>query len=255
MSAFVDTSKIFLREINPKVAKDMIVTNHYSHAWTMCSVAIGIFIEIDGDSDFFNDTEKLVGCLIYGNPVGRSAAASICESVEINEVYELTRLWISDELGKNAESYCISQSFRWLKENHPHVKMLISYSDPDQKHLGGIYQATNWIYQGQGEGIQLMPNYSVSLRNDPYKWIHSRTVFSKFGSHNVEKLKLSIGQTFWRRQEPSKHRYIYFLTGKAITRKLKKKLKHPPLPYPKSSKDYNETIQEIKGEFKSDFFE
>ena len=73
--------------------------------------------------------------------------------------------------------------------------MVISYADPAQRHAGGIYQATNWIYQG--EGLNLMPNYSVSLTKEPYKWIHSRTVFSKFGSHNIEKLKKAIGTGLW----------------------------------------------------------
>ena len=39
-----------------------------------------------------------------------------------------------------------------------------------------------------------MPNYSVSLSDSPYDWIHSRTVFSKWGSHNVEHLKKEIGK-------------------------------------------------------------
>lgn len=238
MSEFVDTSKITLRQINPKIAKDLIVKNHYSHAWSMCSVAIGIFIKTEKDDAFFDGVEdELVGCLIYGNPVGRSAAASMCEDVAINEVYELTRLWIHDRLGKNAESFCISQSFHWLKQNRPKIKMLISYSDPDQNHLGGIYQATNWLYQGCG--LNLMPNFGISLSNDPYLWIHSRTVSERWGSHNVKHLEKTIGRTFWRKQEPSKHRYIYFLTGKGTTKKLKKQLKHPSQPYPKNVGDYS----------------
>ena len=65
-------------------------------------------------------------------------------------------------------------------------------------HLGTIYQATNWLYQDCRD-IQLMPNYSVSL-GEPHKWIHSRTVFSRYGSHNVEHLKNEIGHTFYRKR-------------------------------------------------------
>lgn len=239
---YVDKSKISLREINTSVAKDLIIKNHYSHAWTMCSCAIGIFYnEIDETSFFENDNQKLIGALIYGHPVGRSAAASICSGVKINEVYELTRLWIKDGHGKNIESYCISQSFRYLKAYRPKIKLLISYSDPGQNHLGGIYQATNWIYQGAG--LNIMDNYSISLFKDPYKWIHSRTVSERWGSHNVEFLRKTIGKPFWRRKEPPKHRYIYFLTDKKETKKLKKQLKHPIFPYPKNTDDFNFPIE------------
>jgi len=108
--SFVDTSKVFIREISHHAAKELIVRNHYSHKWSLCSVALGIFYrqKPDPNSFFINDTEKLVGCMVYGNPVGRSAAASISDKLKIDEVYELTRLWIADISGsKNMESYCI----------------------------------------------------------------------------------------------------------------------------------------------------
>ena len=62
------------------------------------------------------------------------------------------------------------------ERNAPKIKMLLSYADPEQLHLGGILN-TNWLYQDCRD-IQLMPNYSVSLSDSPYDWIHSRTVFS-----------------------------------------------------------------------------
>ena len=44
----VNPSKITIREISKKIAKDMIVKNHYSHKWTSCRYALGIFYEMDG---------------------------------------------------------------------------------------------------------------------------------------------------------------------------------------------------------------
>ena len=142
----------------------------------------------NGDDGFFG-SEKLIGCLVYGYPVGRSAIKSVIDGLEKDECLELTRLFIHDGYGSNIESYAMGQSFKWMKENAPKIKMLLSYADPEQLHLGGIYQATNWLYQDCRD-IQLMPNYSVSLSDSPYDWIHSRTVFSKWGSHNVEHLSL-----------------------------------------------------------------
>ena len=37
---------------------------------------------------------------------------------------------------------------RELKKDFPEIKLIVSYADTQQKHLGIIYQATNWIYTG-----------------------------------------------------------------------------------------------------------
>jgi len=231
---FVDTSLVSIREIPKDIAKDIIIKNHYSHKWSLCTHAIGIFYKSGVEDCFFETDEILIGCLVYGNPVGRSAAASISEEIKPNEVLELVRLFIEDGYGKNIESYCIARSFDWIRKFRPDIRALISYADVEQNHRGGIYQATGWIYQGNS-AMSLMPNYSVSLTNDPYEWIHSRTVFEKFGSHNIEHLKKTIGKTFYRKKESTKHRYVYFLGNKIDKKKLVKSMKHPAQPYPKGN--------------------
>lgn len=235
---YVDTDKVSIRKISKRVAKRIIVDNHYTHAWTSCRYALGIYYEGDGDS-FFGG-EELIGCIVYGHPVGASAADSISPELGKENVLELKRLWIADGYGKNIESYSISQSFKWLRENAPYVKALISYSDSEQDHLGTIYQATNWLYVGTSKEIQLMDNYRISLQENPYDWIHSRTSFSRWGSTNLEHLRREIGKEgyseFWRMKEPFKFRYIYILeTNKKKKKKFLNDLKHKPRPYPKES--------------------
>ena len=249
----INPNKITIREISKKIAKDMIVKHHYSHSWTMCRYALGIFYETDNEHSFFDaKDEKLAGVAIYGYPVGRSATTSISPELSSDEVLELTRLFIFDDYGKNTESVSISKTFNWLKENAPEIKALISYSDPEQGHMGIIYQATNWIYQGNN--MRLMGNYGVKLSEDG-DWMHSRTVFAKYGSHNLEHLKKKIGHTFWRKNETMKHRYLYFLCSKKDKKKFMKTLKHPPLPYIKLDEGYKgEQIEKIVVEEKEDKF-
>ncbi len=189
------------------------------------------------------DQELLIGCVVYAQPVGRSAAASISDKITIDQVFELVRLFIHDGYGRNIESYCISQTFKKLNEEFPSIKVVISYADSEQGHRGIIYQATGFIYQGNSS-LALMPNYSISLTKDPYKWVHSRTVSETYGSHNVEHIKKCIGKTFWRKKESTKHRYVYIICPKIEKKKLLKSLKHPPLPYPKNN-NYIDDIQEI----------
>ena len=129
---------------------------------------------------------------------------------------------------------------------------MVSYSDPEQGHLGIIYQATNWIYQGNS--IRLMPNYAIRLTEDG-TWMHSRNVTTKFGSHNLEKLKKRIGHTFWRKEEPEKHRYLYLLCGKKDKKKIMNTLIHKPKPYPKDAYQFYPEIQKIEVTSKEKFYE
>ena len=51
-------SKVSVREISKKIAKTMIVKHHYSHKWTMCRYALGIFYETDNQHTFFDEKDE-----------------------------------------------------------------------------------------------------------------------------------------------------------------------------------------------------
>jgi len=232
---YCNTSKLSIREINKKTAKKMIVENHYSHLWTKCSVALGIFYETGNEHAFFDEAEeKLIGVCVFGDPVGRSSGESISPLIDRTEVFELTRLFIFDGYGNNIESWFISQSMNWLRKNRPHIRALVSYADPKEGHPGTIYQATNWIYQG------IIGNTTWSFKfNQNDRWKHGRTIFPYYGTNDIEKIQRQVKEPFWIRKEPRKHRYIYLLTSKKHRKKIMKNLKYPILDYPKS-RDFGE---------------
>ena len=241
---FVDTNKLIIREIDKKLSEDLIIKFHYSHKFSLCKIAYGIFYITDKQSEFFDATEeKLIGTIVYSQPAGRSSAESISKLIKVDECMELIRLVILNDYGKNIESWFISQSLKLLKKDFPQIKCVITYADGEQNHRGIIYQACNMHYQGCGL-IALMPNYSVSFDGPPnYKWIHSRTISSQYGSHNVEHLKKKIGHTFWRKKESNKHRYFCLLGNKKEKKEILQNLKHPTLPYPKESTHKDEIEQ------------
>ena len=235
METYVDTSKVSLRIVSKPIARKFVEKNHYSGRLSSCRYPIGIFYQGDNPHKFFDELEeKLVGVIAYGFPIGRRVLGSIFKEelqLDTKNILELTRLCIYDGYGKNIESYVISQSFKWLRKNASDIKVLISYADPEQKHNGGIYQATNWLYQGCGE-IQMAPTFSLKLEENG-EWIHSRTVYSMYGSSNPKHLENQIGHTFWLKKEAEKHRYLYFLGNKKEMKLFMSVLKHPLLPYPK----------------------
>lgn len=244
-SEYCDISKISVCRINKSTAKAMILKHHYTHSWSLCQVAYGIYYNTGEKLEFIDcDNTKLIGCIVYGCPVGRSAAASISDKLNIDEVYELIRLFIFDGYGKNIESYCIGQSFKLLNAEFPKIKCILSYADGEQGHTGTIYKATGFLYQGNSS-FKLMPTYSLSLTGPPnYNWMHSRTVFSTYGGTNIEHLKRVINRTFWKKKESSKHRYIKFISNKVDNKRLIASMKHPAQPYPTSC-NYVEDIEQI----------
>ena len=84
MSKYLDTTKLSIREIDRKLARDMIIKNHYSQKWTKCSVALGLYYSDGTQHKFFDmEDEKLIGVICYGDPIGRHSGASISTEIRI----------------------------------------------------------------------------------------------------------------------------------------------------------------------------
>jgi hypothetical protein len=69
-SEYVDTTQYFIQPIDKDVAKKLIVTNHYTHRWTMCYIALGIFKKGPESEFMTSNQDELIGTLVYGHPTG-----------------------------------------------------------------------------------------------------------------------------------------------------------------------------------------
>ena len=232
MSDYCDTTKLSIRPVTKNKAKQMVVKYHYSKLWTKCSVALGLFHQTGNEHAFFDEPEeKMVGVIVYGDPIGRLTGQSISDEIDRKEVLELTRLFIHDGYGSNIESWFISQSFNWLKKNMSEIKALISYASPVEGHSGTIYQATNCIYQGNN--TRWNDGWIFKFDEDG-RWIHGRTIFPYYKTNDPEEIRKQVDKPFWIRKEQQKHRYVYILAGKRDKKNILNTLKHETLPYPKS---------------------
>lgn len=90
---------------------------------------------------------ELVGVCIYTRPAGPSAGQKYYPT-DATKCLELRRLCLIDDTPKNAESFFISRTIKWLKK-HTNWKFIISYADPEQGHTGVIYRAANFTYAGE----------------------------------------------------------------------------------------------------------
>ena len=90
---------------------------------------------------------QIIGVCIYTRPAGPSAGQTYHPS-RPDKVLELRRLCLVDDTPKNAESYFIYKTIKWLQKNTD-WEYIISYADQNQGHKGVIYRASNFNYLGE----------------------------------------------------------------------------------------------------------
>lgn len=90
---------------------------------------------------------EMIGVCIYTRPAGPSAGQSYWPQAP-DKVLELRRLCLVDDTPKNAESFFVGWTIRWLKKNTD-WEYIISYADEEQGHSGVIYRASNFKYLGK----------------------------------------------------------------------------------------------------------
>jgi hypothetical protein len=208
-------SDYHVKIIDKKIAKEIIINNHYSKKWSSCRFAFGLF-----------RNDKLVGVAVYGFPVGRQVVKSISSILENKDVLELTRLFVYDSEPRNTETMFLSMTFKHLKQEK--IKVIVSYSDPLYGHVGIIYQASNFLYQGNN--TMLVKGYSYKINGKVY---HARSAVAKFGSVKDEVLK-KVDSKYEKVELLKKHRYIYILDKKS-KKDIMKTIKHPIVSYPKNN--------------------
>ena len=154
---------------------------------------------------------------MYGTPSSAPLRRGICGDDEKNNVIELTRLWIDDKIGKNAESYLIGNTIKKIDK-----EIVVSYSEIEQGHRGVVYQATSFFYTGLSAK---RTNWTVEGIDK-----HCQTIADKYTS---KELKEKYGDKFKLVPRPRKHRYVFINAKKKRRKTLINKLKYPILPYPK----------------------
>lgn len=202
-------NNFYIKEISHKLALKVVIEKHYLHRRCPCSFSYGLFDKKD----------YLKGVIIYGTPSSAPLRKGICGEEEKNNVIELTRLWISDDVPKNGESFLIGNTIKKINK-----EIVVSFAEIRMNHIGTVYQATNWIYTGLS-----------AKRTD---WViegidkHGQTIADKYTS---KELREKYGDKFKLVPRPRKHRYIYFNCNNTRKKKLLKKLKYPIHKYPKKS--------------------
>ncbi|WKL00889.1 protein Mom [Paenibacillus amylolyticus] len=136
------------------------------------------------------------------------------------ECCELTRVALTKH--QSFVSEILAKRIRFLKEQSPNVELIVSYADVEQKHHGGIYQATNWIYEGKTDG----EHYFI-IRG---KKTHPKSIHSKYGtgSQRIDWIRNNLDANAELYRTEGKHKYLM-----PLNKKMRRKILPLHKPYPK----------------------
>jgi hypothetical protein len=164
---------------------------------------------------------KFIGCVIFG----RGANNNMLKPFGLNadEGCELVRVALKEH--QTPVSKILSFAIRFLKKQSPELRLVVSYADADQNHHGGIYQATNWIY----DGLKNANTMGAFIING--KKTHPKSVHSKGIKQNINAVKKHLDPNATIFYTKGKHRYLMPLDNI-----MRDKLLPLSKPYPKREK-------------------
>ena len=152
----------YVKEIERKLANDLIVKNHYSKKYFNNSlIHLGVFIK-----------NELLGVLQYGHFLNNSSAKNIVDGTSEGEFLELNRMWLDDKAKRNSETMAISYSLRYIRSKFPKIKWIQSFADERCGCFGIVYQAASFSFYGEHiatfytDGEQFYHNIQVTASRE-----------------------------------------------------------------------------------------
>lgn len=167
------------------------------------------------------ENDKFIGVVLFG----RGANNNMLKPFGLNqdEGCELVRIALREH--ETPVSRIMSLAIKFLKKQSPNLKLIVSYADADQNHHGGIYQATNWIYDG------LKNENTMGAFIIHGKKVHPKSVHSKGVKQSLDAVRQHLDPNATIHYTKGKHRYLMPLCNEIYA-----KIKPLAQPYPKRVK-------------------
>lgn len=146
---------------------------------------------------------ELVGAMVYTRPAGAAAAQKYYPE-NPSKCLELRRLCCIDDTPKNAESFFVSRTIKWLRKNTD-WKCIVSYADPAHGHEGTIYKASNFKYLGLTAGGR-----SLSVDGKEFH-IRTLTMLDRPYGREISERYKNKDPNIKIIEKPPKHIYVYYL--------------------------------------------
>lgn len=168
---------------------------------------------------------RFIGVIVFGD--GANPGMFAPYGLRYEQGCELVRVALASHTVPVTRIVRVALLF--LRRRCPLVRLVVSFADPEQGHLGGIYQAGGWIYAG------------VTIAADEYLIngvrMHGRALRSTRSTHrNGEALAKNVQDWARRFVDPnirkiagsSKHRYLM-----PLDEEIRRRILPLSKPYPK----------------------
>ena len=164
------------------------------------------------------ENKRYIGCIVFGRGANNNMLKPF--SLMQDQGCELVRIALHKH--KTQVSRIMSIAIKFLKIKCPQLRLIVSYADKDQNHHGGIYQATNWIYDGL-KNENTMGAFIVNGKKTHPKSIHSKGI-----KQNIEQVRKHLDPNAKIFYTKGKHRYLM-----PLDKEMRQRLLSLAKPYPK----------------------
>lgn len=179
-----------VQQIKAKDTYPFLLEIHYAKRIPSISFAFGLF-----------KLNALVGVITYGTPPSSPLRKTLKLKYKTTHILELNRLCLKYNL-KNEASFLISKSLKLL----PKDTCIVSFADISQGHLGTVYKASNFKYEGLSA-----KRTDWKIKGLEHK--HGISVADEFrGKPNrVSLMKEKYKDRFYLQERSRKHKFIYLI--------------------------------------------
>ncbi len=198
--------------VDNKSTYDMLLNTHYAQRIPSISYAFGLFHDL-----------VLLGVVTFGTPSSAPLRRGVCGDEWKTKVLELNRLCLVNN-EKNAASFLVGRALKML----PAPRIIVSYADISQGHVGYVYQATNFLYCG------------LSAKRTDWKvkgleHLHGQTIADEFRGvpNRAAAMRDKYGSDFYLQTRPRKHRYVTFTGSRRDKKIFSAALRYGVEDYPK----------------------
>lgn len=164
-----------VQPISKQEATRLVVAHHYMHRRPPISFAFGL---IDGG--------VTKGVITFGTPASNHMLAGACPSNPAVAI-ELNRMWCCDSLPRNTESWFLSRALGMLPP-----RIVLSYADTKEGHMGHVYRAANFYYAGWTDMERKTARFDYVTPG-----MHTRDAFRKGERRFTDKVRRKPKVRYW----------------------------------------------------------
>lgn len=116
----------------------------------------------------FTEGRELIGAMLLGRPASKEYDA--------DTILQLHRMFFIDEAPKNTESQGLGMMRKHVRVWLPTIRLLLSYSDPEQGHMAIVYEADGWARFGMtssGTGWKSREGRRDAPNSKKQRWVRT----------------------------------------------------------------------------------